>query len=258
MEIKTSDEIKLMAEGGQKLYEIKLELRELIKDGITTLEIENKADQLIKSAGGKASFKMVPGYSWATCININAGVVHGVPKSQVSIKNNDIVSVDVGFYYKGFHTDSAFSVSVGKSSEMKKFLDSGKEALKDAIKATKKGNRIYDISKAIEDSLRKNSLFPIKALVGHGVGESLHEEPHIPCFVSRPKNETPEIREGAVYAIEVMYTGGRPGIKVLDDGWTINTRDGKISGLFEETVAVAKGGPIILTDLGFLKHSNLK
>jgi methionyl aminopeptidase len=161
-------------------------------------------------------------------------------------KKGDIVSVDVGIYYKGFHTDTSFSVSV-KDDKNKKFLSVGEEALGKAIKKAKPGNKVYDISETIEKVLKKAGYVPVKALVGHGIGKDLHEEPQIPCFVNGKREDYPNIGEGAVLAIEVMYTKKDGKVRVASDGWTIETRDGKISALFEETVAVTKKGPIIIT-----------
>ena len=244
---KTKEEINIMAEGGKKLAEIKSKLKGSIKEGVNAEEVEKLANQLIQKLQGKASFKMVPRYNWATCININDGIVHGIPKGSMVFQRGDLVSVDVGFYYKGFHTDTSFSVNLGSDKEINGFLKTGEQALDNAIDAAKVGNRIYDISKSIEETLKSKKLSPIRALVGHGIGRDLHESPQIPCFVSGKREETEEIPDGAVFAIEVMYTKGGPDVKLARDGWTISTRSGKIAGLFEETVAVTSGGPLVLT-----------
>lgn len=244
---KTSEEIRIMTEGGEKLARIKKELKKKMKIGVSAHEIEKLAVSLIKKTGGKPSFKMVPGYSWATCVSVNKGVVHGIPKKEIVFKNGDLISVDLGLYYKGFHTDSSFSVVIGKNKEKEKFLSTGKKALKAAIDQVKVGNRIYDISKAIEDVITKDKLNPIKALVGHGIGKKLHEDPKIPCFLKEEREKTPEIKEGNVFAIEVMYTNGRNEIIVEEDRWTISTKDGSLAGLFEETVVATKKGPLVLT-----------
>ena len=236
-----------MIVGGKKLGRIKNELGELIAEGVSAKEIEDLAVSLIKKTGGKASFKMVPGYRWATCVNVNQGVVHGTPKQGIVFKKGDIVSVDVGLFYKGFHTDTSFTVGVDGDLKTKRFLESGREALRQAISKARPGNTVFDISKIIQDTLEAKALSPIRALVGHGVGKGLHEPPPIPCFVNGKKEESPKIPEGAVLAIEVMYSEGKPDIVVGDDGWTIETKDGKIAGLFEETVAVTGNGPLVLT-----------
>lgn len=246
--IKTDEEIKIMMEGGKRLSSIKDEIKSIIKKGTKASEIEDIATDLIKKAGGKPSFKMVPGYSWSTCININDGLVHGIPKNNIVFNKGNIVSVDVGIYYKGFHTDTSFSVGVGIGKDKQEFLKIGEETLSKAIEQAHLGNRIYDISEKIEQTLKKHKLLPVRALVGHGIGKKLHEEPQIPCFVRGAKNDSPIIVKGMVLAIEVMYTKGKSKVRLEEDGWTIATRDGKISALFEETVAIDSKGPLVLTE----------
>ena len=247
IKIKKVEEIKKMQEGGKKLADIKDKLSSLIKEGISAWEVEIMASRLIQKKGGEPSFKMVPGYAWTTCVNVNEGVVHGIPKDETIFAKGDIISVDVGMFFKGFHTDTSFSVGVSPSRQNSIFLESGKKALKLAIKQAKVGNRVYDISKTIEMSLETDGLTPIKALVGHGIGRDLHEEPSIPCFTQGSRGTSPLIPEGAVLAIEVMYTKGSSDVVLAEDGWTITTSDGKIAALFEETVAVTGNGPLILT-----------
>lgn len=248
IKLKTNKEIKTMAEGGKKLGRVKKKLKEAIDVGVSADEIEKKALKLIDAEGGKPSFTMVKGYSWATCVNVNDGVVHGVPKKRIVFKNGDIVSVDVGIFYKGFHTDTSFSVAIKPNQETNKFLDVGKISLERAIKEAKPGKRIYDVSYAMQRSIEDAGYSPIKALVGHGIGKSLHEAPQIPCFVSGKKEDSPEISAGMVLAIETMYVEGKPDVKLAPDGWTIKTQDGKMAGLFEETVAVGDNGPRVLTN----------
>lgn len=245
---KNSREIKVMAEGGRKLASIKKRLLAEVKEGVRASEIEELADSMIKKEGGKASFKMVPGYKWATCVNVNEGVVHGIPKKEIIFRKGDLVSVDVGFFHKGYHTDTSFSVGISPDFEMEKFISAGRRALDAAISQVKIGNRIYDISKAIETSLNSQNYVPVKALVGHGIGEDLHEDPQIPCFTNGERGKSLEISEGGVFAIEVMYSKGTGNVGISKDGWTISTTDGKISGLFEDTVAVTKEGPLVLTE----------
>lgn len=246
-ELKTKDEIAIMKEGGVKLAEIKDETKKLVKVGNNAYEVDKFVDDLITKKGGAASFKKVPGYYWATCINVNAGIVHGIPKKEMVFKKGDLVSVDMGVYFKGFHTDTSVSMGLGLTKEHQKFLDAGAEALALAIKQAKVGKRIHDISKAIQDTIEKKGYNPVKSLVGHGIGRQLHEEPQIPCFVYTTPENTPEILEGMTLAIEVMYTQGASELVQGQDGWTISTADGKISGLFEETVAVGAHGPLVLT-----------
>ncbi len=247
IKIKTDEEVRIMAEGGAKLARVKEGLREAIKEGVSAVEIEKLANTLIEEQGAEASFKKVPGYHWATCINVNEGLVHGIPTPGMVFKAGDLVSVDVGIYHKGFHTDTSISVGINLSPENKKFLNVGKMALEKAISKCRVGNFIYDISKAMEDTLEEAGYTPVKALVGHGVGRELHEDPQIPCFVPGEVSESPKIKKGMVLAVEVMYAMGSDKVHILEDGWTIAMRDGKISALFEETVAVGENGPKILT-----------
>jgi methionyl aminopeptidase len=246
--IKTEAEIAKMAEGGKRLAKVKKELAGLVREGEKASSIENLAVELIKKLGGEASFKMVPGYHWATCVNVNDGLVHGIPKSETVFKKGDLVSVDVGIYYKGFHTDTSFSLAIEPSSSVRKFLEAGRKTFKKAVSEARAGNRIYDISRAIEETLTGQGYTPVRALVGHGIGRFLHEEPKIPCFIYEAREKTPEISAGMALAIEVMYSQGSSEVEIDDDGWTIRMRDGKISALFEETVAIGKHGPLVLTE----------
>ncbi len=245
--IKTDEEIKIMAEGGAKLARVKKGLAEAVKEGVSAMDIEKLAVKLIKEEGAEVSFSKVPGYHWATCINVNEGLVHGIPNPGMIFKKGDLVSVDVGVYYKGFHTDTSISVGIDLSPENKKFFNAGQEALRKAIKQVHIDNYIYDISKAIEDTVEGAGYTTVKALVGHGVGRELHEDPQIPCFVPGDIKDSPKIKKGMVLAVEVMYAMGSDKVHILEDGWTIAMRDGKISALFEETVAVTAKGPKILT-----------
>ena len=245
---KTEEEIAIMKEGGARLGRVKANLRKMVKEGMAASQIEEEANRLIEKEGGKASFKMVEGYSWATCINVNAGLVHGIPKQSLIFKKGDVVSVDVGLYYQGFHTDTSFTTAIEPTDEVKRFLEVGEDALKKAINKVIVGNRIFDISLAIQDTIESAGYSPIRALTGHGVGKELHEEPKITCFVIGSRQDSPEIKPGMTLAIEVMYAQGKPDVELGRDGWTISVRDGKISALFEETVAVTPHGPLVLTE----------
>jgi methionyl aminopeptidase len=245
--VKTPAEVAIMAEGGKKLSTVKNQLMSMVKVGVSADEIEKAATQGIIDQGGSPSFKMVPGYSWSTCINVNDGIVHGIPHKSIVFAKGDMVSVDLGMFYKGFHTDTSFSVYLGDDSRVREMYKVGQKALKNAIDEARVGNKLGDISYAIEKALRSAKLNPVEALVGHGVGRNLHEYPPIPCFVSGATSESIDIEAGFVLAIEVMYTLGKPDLVTDSDGWTIRTKDGKISALFEETVAVTATGPFVLT-----------
>lgn len=245
--IKTPKEIEIMARGGKILSETKKYLYDLVKPGVSAWDIEVAADHFIKEHGAFPSFKKVPGYSWATCINVNNGVVHGIPKKETIFEKNDVISVDVGVFLDGFHTDSAISKYLGSEPRIVKFLETGRAALNKAIKNAVEGNTIGDISKAYEEVLSEANLNPIRSLTGHGVGRELHEDPYIPCFASNSASERVKITKGMTLALEVMYTEGSGNLVLDKDGWTLRTKDGKISALFEETVAITDKGTVILT-----------
>lgn len=246
--LKTPAQITIMAEGGHKLAQVRQKLVAAVKPGITTAQLDQLADKLIKAFGGQPSFKMVPGYRWATCINVNDIVVHGLP-NRYRLKTGDIVGIDVGMYYQGFHTDTSISVGVGHiSSSAQKFLDIGRLALKKAVSRARPGKRVQDISTAMQQTVESAGYSVVRALTGHGIGQHLHEEPAIPCFVMGSIAHAPKLVPGMTLAIEVMYNQGSSEVVYQnDDGWTIATADGKISGLFEETVAVTSGEPQVLT-----------
>lgn len=248
LSLKTPAEIEMMRLGGAKLAWVRDQTVKSIKPGITGIEIDNLATKLIEEAGATPSFSKVKGYKYATCININDGVVHGIPTSQ-KLKSGDVVSLDVGLCYNGFHSDTSISVPVGQvSADVTKFLNIGKLAVKKAIAQTKVGNRIWDLSNAMQITVEKAGYGVVTALTGHGIGKNLHEEPAVPCFVAQKREHTPKIVAGMVLAVEIMYTGGSGEVCYKNkDGWTIVSVDGKIAGLFEQTVAVTDHGPLILT-----------
>lgn len=246
--IKSAEELEIMRIGGRKLAVIRKAVADAVRPGITTAELDRIADDLINQSGGKASFKMVPGYHHATCININEVVVHGIPGKNI-IREGDIVGIDVGLFYKGFHTDAAVTVGVNPDGKIEQFLSVGRTAVKKAITQVKPGKKVSDLSQAMQETVEKAGLSVVRSLTGHGVGKQLHEEPVIPCFVT--EDELPVVlREGMVLAIEIMYNAGTYEVVYKNnDGWTIATADGKISGLFEESVAVTRDGPEVLTAL---------
>ena len=242
------NKLAAMTVGGAMLGRVREGLYQATVVGATPKQIEFLARELIKKEGGELSFTKVPGYHWATCINLNDGIVHGIPTSEVSFKDGDLVTVDVGVYYKGFHTDSAFSKVVGTASAaQKRFLAAGMEGLKRAIAAVRPGNRIGDISKEMDETTKKYGYACTRELTGHAVGKELHEEPLISNVVLGPREKTPLIVEGQTLAIEIIYVEGKPDLVMEKDGWTISTRDGKLSAVFEETVAVTGDGCTILT-----------
>lgn len=246
---KTEEEIKIMSEGGKKLKQILERLIKFVKPGITTLAIENEAQRLIKEEKAEVSFDKVEGYQFATCLPVNEQIVHTPPSERV-LKKGDLLTIDIGLYYQGFHTDCAKTMVVGEEEkgEIKRFLDTGREALKKAIEKIKVGGYLGEVSKAIETIIKKNGYFVIKKLTGHGIGKDLHEDPFVFGFLDRPVEKTLKIKPGLVLAVEVIYSMGTEEIVFeKDNDWSIVTKDGSLSSCFEKTVAVTKNGVLILT-----------
>ena len=250
--LKTPKEIALIAQGGKKLQRILQGLVKLTKAGISLEEIEDQAWREIGKTGGKPAFAQVPGYQWATCININQGIVHGIP-NQYRIKNGDIVTIDSGLLYRGWNTDmsTTFQVAEGKlvpASEVEKFLVAGRKALKESIAQAYSGQRFGHISQTMQKVIEKAGYAPIRNLTGHGIGRKLHEPPLIPCFLSGDLKSTPLIKTGMVFAIEVIYAMGSSETETdRGDNWTIRTKDGKIAAVFEKTIAIGDDGHLICT-----------
>lgn len=250
--LKKNNQLKAMKKGGKLLAEIRQQVIEKVRPGISTLELDSFANKLIEKTGGKASFKMVDGYNLATCININSGVVHGIP-TDTPLKENDVVTIDVGLFYRGFHTDTATTAIVGEGKEKDKdFLQVGKIALMKSITKAAAGNKVSDVSKIIQKSIESNGFSCAKTLTGHGVGKNLHEEPSIPCVVLNDQDHSELLKAGQTLAIEVIYMQGKPDIIVESDGWTISTKDGKNAAVFEETVVVKESGSEIITANEFI------
>lgn len=241
------EKLARMREGGRRLAEVFAQVLPQVKPGLTLSYIDRLVEGEIKRVGGRPSFKMVAGYDWASCINLNQGVVHGIPGER-KIKVGDLVSLDVGLFYRGYHTDRAETVLVKRGDRVRAdFIETGKKVLVQAIAQAKPGNQVGHISRVIQDGLVRVGYSPIRALTGHGIGKKLHQGPVIPCYLEGELESTPSLKAGMTLAIEVIYAAGKPDLAQLPDGWTIQTADGKIAGLFEETVAVAQNGPFILT-----------
>ena len=243
--IKTPREIELITIAGNMASKTHQYIKKYIKVGVTTNELNDKAEAYINKLGGTPSFKGYGGFPKAICISINDEVVHGIP-SNYKLKDGDIVSLDIGVNFKGYHADTAWTYPVGNINEdLQYLLKHTKEALYQGIKQVKPGNRIGDISHAIETYINKYNLSIVKELVGHGVGNKLHEDPDIPNY-GKP-NTGPLIKKGMVIAIEPMINLGKREIWLREDNWTISTFDGKPSAHFEHTVLVTEAGNKILT-----------
>ncbi len=236
---------KAMQESGAILAKVKRELRKAIKPGITTWELDKMAEKIIVDAGAYPSFKTVSGYNFTTCININSGMVHGIP-NQRKLKAKDVVTVDCGVYFHGFHTDSAFTMQIPPfTPSTTKFLATGQKALKKAISKAIPNNSVYDISLALQETIEADGYSVSRDLTGHGVGQKLHLPPYISCFAI-PKDKNVILEKGQTIAIEIMYAQGRPELEQDEDGWTLSTIDGSLSGMFEHSILVSSP-PIILT-----------
>ena len=243
--LKSKREIELLKEAGHIVYLTHQYLRPLIKAGIKTKELDSLAEKFIRSKGATPSFKGYEGFPSTLCISINDEVVHGFPSERV-LKEGDIISIDIGACYKGYHGDSAWTYTVGEVSDDAKYLlEHTEKALYEGIKQAKVGNRIGDISYAVEKYATEHNLGVVKELVGHGVGTSVHESPDVPNYGT--KGTGPKIRDGMVIAIEPMLTLGSPDIYVEDNDWTIKTEDSSLSAHFEHTIAITNEGVIILT-----------
>lgn len=247
------EKIHSMQIGGKILGQILKSLLKNVTPRMTGIDLDNQAEYLIRQAGGFPSFKMVPNYRWSTCICVNDVVVHGIP-DRVPFQSGDLVGIDIGMYYQGYHTDAAWTVTVGDNDDeqvrqnIQKFLDTGKHSLRMAIQQAKVGKRIGHISQVIQQTTEKEGYHVVRTLVGHGVGKKLHEEPEIPGILSRTLVDTPELLEGMTLAIEVIYSQGSGEVVYDRDGWTIRTKDRALAGLFEHTVVIREDRAVVLTE----------
>ncbi|MDD5979609.1 MAG: type I methionyl aminopeptidase [bacterium] len=243
--IKSDNEIKLLREAGRIVYETHQYLKPFIKEGITTKKLDSLAESFIRSKGAIPSCLGYEGYPATLCTSVNEQIVHGIPGPR-KLKNGDIITLDICACYKGYHGDSAWTYAVGEINDDKKYLmEHTENALYEGLAMVKPGNRIGDISNAIEEYAKKYNLGVVKELEGHGVGSNLHEDPEIPNYGK--KGTGPVLKKGMVLAIEPMLTLGSPDIVILDDNWTIETEDYSPSAHFEHTVVVTDDGYEILT-----------
>ncbi|OGK13446.1 type I methionyl aminopeptidase [Candidatus Roizmanbacteria bacterium RIFCSPLOWO2_01_FULL_38_12] len=246
--LKTNKEIETMAEGGRILKTVADEVVTYIKPGVTTNEIDAIADKLISKNGAEASFKKVRGYNWATCLPVNEQAVHTPPSSR-TLKIGDIVTLDIGVYYRGFHTDYAVTVAVGKVDDrVTKFLETGKETLEKAITMVKNDEYLGTVSKFVQTEVESNGYFILKDLTGHGIGRSLHEDPYVLNYLDREVEKTYKIRSGLVIALEIIYSIGTEQIAYEQDNhWSIVAADRSLAACFERTIAVSDKKTFILT-----------
>lgn len=243
--LKSPEEIEKMEKAGSIVGEILESIKDMIQPGITTKEIELFVDGRIKALGGKAAFKGYRGYPASICASVNDEVVHGIPSLR-KLREGDIVSIDLGVYFEGFYGDAAATFPVGKiDEETADLLRITEEALNLGIENAVEGKRVNDISHAIQSHVEKNGFSVVRTFVGHGIGRELHEEPQVPNYGAPGRG--PRLKEGMTLAIEPMVNAGTFEVRVLGDGWTAVTTDGKKSAHFEHTVLITSGEPKILT-----------
>ena len=244
---KGKSELATMREANLIVARVLEALGNLIEPGVTTARIDQTAEELIHQAGGKPSFKGYRGFPASVCVSVNEEIVHGIPGPR-RLHEGDIVSVDVGVHYQGFHGDSAFTFAVGNVSEkVRRLMKVTRESLYKGIEQVRVGNRVSDISAAVQRHVETAGFSVVREFVGHGIGRALHEDPQVPNF-GRP-GRGPRLRPGMVLAIEPMVNAEGPGSKVLSDRWTAVTVDGGYSAHFEHSVAVTENGPWVLSEL---------
>ncbi|MBI4473647.1 MAG: type I methionyl aminopeptidase [Acidobacteria bacterium] len=244
--LKSAREIEIMKGPSRIVAEILLELREHAREGVTTADLDRIAEDLTLKRKAKPAFKGYRGFPASVCISVNEEVVHGIPSSRRVLKEGDVVGLDFGVIYDGYYGDSAYSVAIGKvAPEVERLLHVTEQCLYKAIEQALPGNYISDISAAVQRHAEANNYGIVREFCGHGIGRSLHEDPPVLNYVQNGKG--PKIKPGLVLAIEPMINLGTDKVKVLEDGWTVITADGKPSAHFEHTIAVTQDGPVILT-----------
>ena len=245
--IKNDEQIALMKIAGRITAEALMVAKEMIRPGISTKEIDTKIRRYIERCGAVPSFLGYGGFPGSACISKNHEVIHGIPSSHVILEEGDIVKVDVGARYRGYNGDSARTFPVGKvSDEALRLISVTEESFYEAMKVARHGNRIGDIGHAVESFVISNGFSVVREYVGHGIGRELHEDPQVPNYGNAGRGV--RLYSGMTLAIEPMVNAGGRDVKVLKDGWTVETLDGKLSAHYENTIAITDGDPIILTD----------
>lgn len=245
--IKSNNEIDIMGEAGRIVAGAHRVVEKAIAPGVTTAELDRLAEDYILERGATPAFKGYQGYPANICTSVNDQVVHGIP-GPITLKEGDIVSVDIGAFYNGYCGDAARTHPVGRiSPEAEKLIRVTRESFYRGLEFAREGYRLTDISHAIQAYVEGYGYSVVRALVGHGIGQDMHEDPQIPNF--GPPGRGPRLREGMTLAIEPMINAGAYGVRVLDDGWTVVTRDGSLSAHYENTIAITADQPLILTIL---------
>ena len=251
VKIKNNNEINQMSSCGKIISDVREIIVKNIEPGISTWELDKLAEEYTISKGFIPAFKGYQNFPSSICASVNDEVVHGLHSKNKILKKGDIIGIDFGVYDGTFYADSAFTFPVGDVSDnIIKLLNVTKESLNLGIQKAQVGNKIYDISKAIQDHIEKNGFTVVRSYVGHGIGKDLHEEPHVPNFIlnNKDRSKSMKLKEGMVLAIEPMVNVGNFEVELSDDNWTVKTCDGSLSAHFEHTVALTKDGPKILTN----------
>lgn len=244
--IKSEREIELMRESNRLLTIVHKEMEEKIRPGMSTLDIDIIGETTIRKLGCIPNFKNYNGYPASVCVSVNDEVVHGIPNKKRILQEGDIVSLDAGLIYKGYHSDAARTHGVGQiSSEAQKLIDVTRQSFFEGMKFAKAGNHLFDISKAIDDYVTPFGYGIVRALCGHGIGTHLHEDPEIPNYAQKRRGI--KLRPGMTLAVEPMINMGTYEVDWLDDDWTVVTRDGSLSAHYENTILITEGDPEILT-----------
>ena len=247
--IKTAREIELMRQSARLLEDVFASLEAAVRPGISTKEIDRLGEKLIREHGCEPNFLHYNGYPAAICVSVNDEVVHGIPHNAHILQEGDIVSLDAGLIYKGYHSDMARTFGVGEiSEEAKKLIQVTRQSFFEGIKMAKPGNHLYDISNAIDSYVTPHGYGIVRDLVGHGIGTKLHEDPQVPNFAQKKRGLL--LRAGMTLAIEPMINMGRADVEWLDDDWTVVTEDGSLSAHYENTILITDGEPEILTMSG--------
>jgi methionyl aminopeptidase len=245
--LKLPEEIEKARASNRIVAEVLSKLREKVKPGVRTRDLDKFAEEIAEKRGAKPAFKGYHGYPYSLCISINEEVVHGMPSKRV-LEEGNIVSLDFGIYYQGFYGDSAITLPAGKVAEKAlRLMRVTEQSLYAGIAQAKDGNRLGDISAAVQDTVEAAGYSVVRDFVGHGIGKNLHEDPQIPNFGK--KGHGIELKSGMILAIEPMVNEGKYKVQVLPDGWTVVTKDGSLSAHFEHSVAITDNGPEILSKL---------
>lgn len=242
---KSLEEIEAMAASGQIVARCLAMISGLCRPGVTTAELDRAAEKFIRTQGGEPAFKGYRGFPASICASPNSMVVHGIP-GEYELRRGDVISLDVGVEYEGWVADAAVTIALRPVSKVaSKLLKTTRESLELAVEQCRAGNRLGDVSHAVQQRVEKDGLSVIRSLVGHGIGRQMHEDPQVPNFGEAGKG--PLIEEGMVFCVEPMVCAGGPGVRMGDDNWAIYSEDGSLAAHFEHTIAVTAEGPRILT-----------